>query len=315
MANIDTDNLHDILNLSNDILYKFDIASLRYTYITPSVESITGYSPNEIIEGGFAFVNNLLHPADRGKQNIIFQNILSKQSFTKKIPFEYRITHKNGQTVHLSDHVTIIKDNFRSGYVIGNARDITHKKTIEEKLSLSQKRFQELYQHATIGLFSAMLTDGKLMECNEVFARQLGFDSISDCLENFEFSEKYLDSVFYNYFISSLKHNGQIAPVDTELKLQKGFSKWFRFSAILNREENCIECSAIDITCSKILTPAEKRVLKLILGGMSNSEIANHLSRSRRTIEDQRSHIMKKLEASNQVELTLKAIDQGFEYA
>lgn len=309
---IDKDSFYDILNHSKDILYKFDIASLRYTYISPSVENILGYPPQEIINGGFAFVNSLLHPEDRQKQMNVFETLLDGKRINSEIPMEYRIIHKDGSIVFLSDHVNIMKTRDKTGYVIGNVRDITIEKTTKCELILSEKRFKELYQHATIGLFTTKITDGKLIDCNNIFATQLEYDSIKGCIENFEFAQPHLSTEFRDSFITKLKENGEIHSIDTEVKLHNNNSKWFRFSAIMNEGLECIEFSAIDITCSKILTPAEKRVLKLILAGMSNSEIANHINRSRRTIEDQRAHIMKKLDASNQVELTIKAIDQGF---
>ena len=61
----------------------------------------------------------------------------------------------------------------------------------------------------------------------------------------------------------------------------------------------------------KRLTKSEMRILKLILDGRSNKEIAHLLSRSERTIEDHRSDIMKKLEANNIVELVKKGISLG----
>ena len=61
----------------------------------------------------------------------------------------------------------------------------------------------------------------------------------------------------------------------------------------------------------KRLTKSEMLILKLILDGRSNKEIAHLLNRSERTIEDHRSNIMKKLEADNIVELVKKGISLG----
>jgi len=51
------------------------------------------------------------------------------------------------------------------------------------------------------------------------------------------------------------------------------------------------------------LTKTEAKVLGLILEGKGNKEIAHAMSRSLRTIEDHRSHIMKKLGVDNIVDL------------
>jgi len=59
------------------------------------------------------------------------------------------------------------------------------------------------------------------------------------------------------------------------------------------------------------LTGAEMRVLRLILGAHSNSEIARFLCRSERTIEVHRRHIMAKLGASNIIELVRRSAEKG----
>lgn len=61
----------------------------------------------------------------------------------------------------------------------------------------------------------------------------------------------------------------------------------------------------------KLLTKREKQILKLILQGMSNKEIADELTKSVRTIETHRFNLMKKLDAKNSVDLAKKAQQYG----
>lgn len=59
------------------------------------------------------------------------------------------------------------------------------------------------------------------------------------------------------------------------------------------------------------LTKMELRILNLILDGRNTREIALTLHRSPRTIEVHRSHVMRKMEATNVVELLRRAVDMG----
>lgn len=59
------------------------------------------------------------------------------------------------------------------------------------------------------------------------------------------------------------------------------------------------------------LTMAELKVLKLIISGKSNKEIAQLLGRAVRTVEDHRSHIMRKLDVHNVIELVERASQMG----
>src|SRR3546814_7623100 len=51
------------------------------------------------------------------------------------------------------------------------------------------------------------------------------------------------------------------------------------------------------------LTPTERRVAQLVAKGLRNDKIAEHLSRSRRTIEFQLNSIYRKLEIGSRTEL------------
>jgi PAS domain S-box-containing protein len=61
----------------------------------------------------------------------------------------------------------------------------------------------------------------------------------------------------------------------------------------------------------KPITGSEMRVLRLIVMGKSNKEIAKSLHRSRRTIEGHRAHLMQKLGVDNTVDLVRKAVAMG----
>jgi two-component system response regulator FixJ len=62
-----------------------------------------------------------------------------------------------------------------------------------------------------------------------------------------------------------------------------------------------------DIPVGRILTKTEKKVLKLILQGKGNKQIAYKLKRATRTVERHRSNIMHKFGVDNVVDLVKKA--------
>ena len=68
----------------------------------------------------------------------------------------------------------------------------------------------------------------------------------------------------------------------------------------------------LDSSCGKTLTRSEMKVLKLILEGKSNAEVANVLHRAKCTVEVHRKRIMKKLGAHNVVDLVMKATKMGY---
>ena len=61
------------------------------------------------------------------------------------------------------------------------------------------------------------------------------------------------------------------------------------------------------------LTKREMQILRSILDGKTNKQIALLLSRSRRTIEYHRNRLMRKLNAHNTVELVKRAVAMGID--
>jgi len=69
--------------------------------------------------------------------------------------------------------------------------------------------------------------------------------------------------------------------------------------------------TSLDSYASRLLTETEIKILKSIVKGMSNKEIARLFRRSVRTIENHRAHIMKKLNVDSSVELIRRAVALG----
>ena len=59
------------------------------------------------------------------------------------------------------------------------------------------------------------------------------------------------------------------------------------------------------------LTKREREILRLIVEGRTNKQIARHLSRSERTVEYHRNRLMRKMAAHNSAELVRLALARG----
>ena len=59
------------------------------------------------------------------------------------------------------------------------------------------------------------------------------------------------------------------------------------------------------------MTKRERDILRLIVGGETNKQIARRLSRSERTVEYHRNRLMRKMSAHNAAELVKRALVMG----
>ena len=108
-------------------------------------------------------------------------------------------------------------------------------------------------------------------------------------------------------FLALLKKDGIVRNYQTELIRRDGIHIWVDVTVKAYLEKGYLEGAHFDITASKVLSNAEKKVLDYVMQGKSNKEIAKILERSIRTIEDHRGNIMKKLHTHNLIELVQKA--------
>jgi PAS domain S-box-containing protein len=117
LYNLISENVQDVISYnSNDGIC---------LYCSPSMESVLGYKPEEII--GFATVH-LYHPEDMAS--------LMKQTFSDNDIVAYRVLHKKGYYVW-------VESTFRRLYdpegTVGITRDITQRKKNEDNLAEAQR--------------------------------------------------------------------------------------------------------------------------------------------------------------------------------
>ena len=81
---------------------------------------------------------------------------------------------------------------------------------------------------------------------------------------------------------------------------------------LIRAVESILQENAFSNTCvGKPLTAVQMKVLKMVIDGKSNKEIADLLDRSVRTIEVHRAHMMEKLDVSNLLDLVKRAATLG----
>lgn len=306
--------LHLIEN-STDIFYMINAKTGKFEYISPSVTKICGFTPEEIIEMGLEGIIQRAHPDDHRMVEKKIMDILAE-----KIPphnfngyIEQRFKHKAGHWVWFGiNRNFIISNDGQIEAVVGSLRDITEIKSLQQELEESLNNYKALYDNAQVALYRTRINDGRLLECNETMARFLGYKNRQECIAEHSAEKYYVNLKRRDEFIAILKENGHIDNFEMKTRKLNGDEFWTKTSARMSPNGDYIEGAIWDITATKVLTRTENNILDLIMQGKSNKEIALHLKRSVRTVEDHRSNIMKKLGANNLVELTKKAIDSGF---
>ncbi len=104
---------------------------LRFSYHSPSCESITGYSPREFMDDPSLFLS-ITHPEDR---QVVVDHLESPPAEARTRSFDYRIIHRNGDIVWLSHTCRRVEGH--SGEPAGLHacnRDVTRRRRVEEQI-------------------------------------------------------------------------------------------------------------------------------------------------------------------------------------
>lgn len=147
-----------VLESAKDIIYRFEITpEPKFVYISSAAEEIFGYKVQKYYDD-YMHVFNTSHPDD---VSILYKKMNNELDYSK--PIESRWIHKNGNCVWIEDYVTPVYDSNENLIAFeGICRDISDRKTLEEKLSYLT------YHDSLTGLKNRTFYDKQIEELNNL---------------------------------------------------------------------------------------------------------------------------------------------------
>jgi diguanylate cyclase (GGDEF)-like protein/PAS domain S-box-containing protein len=158
-----------LIETTSDWIWEID-NNACYTYSSPQVEDLLGYTPIEIL-GRKPFDFMLPNEAKKAKER--FYDILA--SHAPISGFEYRRRRKDGREVTLETNGESFFDanNVFSGYR-GITRDVTRRKQAEDLLALERQRLTNILEGTNVGTWEWNIQTGETV-FNERWAEMLGY--------------------------------------------------------------------------------------------------------------------------------------------
>lgn len=138
-------------------------------------------------------------------------------------------------------------------------RDVTELRRAEKALRRSEQRYRLLFERSLVGVYR-MTPQGRLLECNEAFARMFGFASPEEAVSSSHaFSADPKD---FEALAHSLQSSGVAANVESLARRKDGSTIWILENAVLLEGEGGrpeVLGTVVDVTFQRELVALETR--------------------------------------------------------
>lgn len=139
------DRLRFLARTTGDALYQLRYDSMSYDYVSPGIETLTGYSPEEINRVSFASLVRKIEPQGTGRtsRGMIKEKRLAGETGEHKA--DYLIETKSGEPRWVGDHSFPWKDD--QGRIIGSVgilTDVGERRELIERLRQTQEELKSL---------------------------------------------------------------------------------------------------------------------------------------------------------------------------
>ncbi|MBL4652419.1 MAG: PAS domain S-box protein [Flavobacteriales bacterium] len=155
----------------------------------------------------------------------------------------------NGRKFPASIVITTLEVS-KSNYYVVRITDITEAKQSAEKLRQSEAKYKNLFERNLAGVYKVRTSDKMLLDCNDAFAKILGYASKNEILGEV-CSDLYLESSDNNQFHELIKAKGQMMNHESRITLKGGSVIWaIENTTTVNDtdEPDYVEGTMIDIT-------------------------------------------------------------------
>ncbi|HZP30134.1 MAG TPA: PAS domain S-box protein [Acidimicrobiia bacterium] len=134
---------------SSDLVTVVDVESARFCYVSPSVERLLGYRPEELV-GTCGF--DLIHPDD--VERVADAATAALASGTAAGPLTYRARHRDGSWRWHESVLTDLTSEPHVGGIVTNTRDVTDRVEAEARMAALTARFQGILDNASDAILS-----------------------------------------------------------------------------------------------------------------------------------------------------------------
>jgi diguanylate cyclase (GGDEF)-like protein/PAS domain S-box-containing protein len=261
-------------------MWVYDFETLRFIAVNDEAVKHYGWTRDEFL--------SMLITQIRPEEDVPAVLALLPQLPERVSPAIFRHKKKDGSIIDVEiSSFEFISGGRRRRLVM--AHDITERHQSERRLRESEARYRLLFERNLAGVYRAT-TDGRILDCNDAFARVFGYGSREDLLDK-PASSLYFDSNERDQMIQLLRVQRAITNQEGRLRRRDGSPVWVieNMTMLEGHEAGVIEGTIIDITDRKYAQDEiEYQAYHDVLTGLPNrllfrDRISMALAHARRT--------------------------------
>ncbi len=154
------------------VTYMQDIEGAALAYVSPQIEGVLGYSPEEYLADP-SLRSRTIHPEDR-------EWVLAEDERTDETgdPYsvEYRRIARDGRVLWVREEAVLVRDSEGAPlFWQGILMDVTERKRQEEALRQSEALYRTVVEQAAENIFLVDVNTRRVLEANDALHRSLGY--------------------------------------------------------------------------------------------------------------------------------------------
>lgn len=234
-----------LLETIDGIFWEADASNFSFSYVSPQVEKITGYTQSEWMSEP-DFWKNHIHPEERDRMvSFCHSETVSMRDHI----FDYRFRKKDGSYIWLNDRVKVMIKDGKPVKLSGLMIDISHEKSLSQALKDETLLNQSLVQQLP-SVFFLFDEQGKFLLWNKKLEVLSGYDAaeVESLRPQDFFAEEHHERILEEIENVFLKNDGKGMELEVLHKSGKKVPVLISATPIKYQNKNCVFGAGLDIT-------------------------------------------------------------------
>jgi diguanylate cyclase (GGDEF)-like protein/PAS domain S-box-containing protein len=205
-------------------------------FISEGCRRLTGYAPEELIDGRAVRFSDLIHPDD---QAMWATNEDGLRDSPARYAVEYRLRHRDGSWRWVCERGAIVFDAGTASWKLeGLIEDITERRHSDQARHQAEERYHSIFEHALEGIFHSTPA-GRILVANPALARILGFASPEALIAEVTdvATQLYVEPERRRELLRLLESNDSVSAFEFQAFRRNGEVIWLSVNAYARRDQ------------------------------------------------------------------------------